>query len=128
MGKSPTRALLTVVLVALSLIGCAAPMGGGAATHWKEDPGATVAPELARFNTLLADLAERMKPGLVHVRVRRAAKEGAKEEPGDERGCERHIEHDHAKIQCRSLPTMMVAIEDTAAQPGGHQDHHEDQA
>jgi len=85
MGKSPTRALLAVVLVALSLIGCAAPMGGGAATHWKEDPGATVAPELARFNVLLADLAERMKPGLVHVRVRRAAKEGAKEEPGDER-------------------------------------------
>ena len=85
MGRSPTRALLAVVLVALSSIGCAAPMGGAAATHWKEDAGATVAPELARFNALLADLAERMKPGLVHVRVRRAAKEGAKEEPGDER-------------------------------------------
>ncbi|MBI2161822.1 MAG: trypsin-like peptidase domain-containing protein [Candidatus Rokubacteria bacterium] len=85
MGTSPMRALLAVVLVALSLIGCAAPTGGGAVTPWKEDPGATVAPELARFNTLLADLAERMKPGLVHVRVRRAAKEGAQEEPGDER-------------------------------------------
>ncbi len=84
MGTSPTRALLAVVLVALSLVGCAAPMGGVAATHWREDPGATVAPELARFNALLADLAERMKPGLVHVRVRREAKESAKEEPGDE--------------------------------------------
>src|SRR3990172_5887978 len=85
MGKSPTRALLAVVLVALSLLGCAAPTGGGVVTHWKEDPGATVAPELARFNSLLADLAERMKPGLVHVRVRRAATEGAKDEPADER-------------------------------------------
>src|SRR3989337_2007919 len=85
MGMSPMYSFLAVVLVALSLLGCAAPMGGGAATHWKEDPGATVAPELARFNSLLADLAERMKPGLVHVRVRRAAKEGAKDEPADER-------------------------------------------
>ena len=85
MGMSPRRALLAVVLVAaLSLLGCAAPTGG-AATHWREDPGATVAPEVARFSTLLAGLAERMKPGLVHVRVRREAKEGAKEEPGDER-------------------------------------------
>ncbi|MEK7715285.1 MAG: trypsin-like peptidase domain-containing protein [candidate division NC10 bacterium] len=85
MGMSPMYSLLAVVLVALSLLGCAAPMGGGTATHWKEDPGATVAPELARFNSLLADLAERMKPGLVHVRVRRASTEGAKDEPDDER-------------------------------------------
>ncbi|MBI3636849.1 MAG: trypsin-like peptidase domain-containing protein [Candidatus Rokubacteria bacterium] len=32
-----------------------------------------VAPELARFNDLLAGLAESLKPGLVHVRVQRAA-------------------------------------------------------
>src|SRR5574341_2689786 len=85
MGTLRTPGLLAVVLVALSLIGCAAQPGGGTATHWKEDPGATVAPELARFNVLLADLAERMKPGLVHVRVRRAASAEAQEEPGDER-------------------------------------------
>jgi serine protease Do len=30
-------------------------------------------PELARFNELLADLADRLKPALVHVRVRREA-------------------------------------------------------
>ncbi|OLB95660.1 MAG: hypothetical protein AUH30_14610 [Candidatus Rokubacteria bacterium 13_1_40CM_68_15] len=30
-------------------------------------------PELARFNDLLADLAERLKPAIVHVRVRREA-------------------------------------------------------
>src|SRR5574341_1850273 len=85
MGTLRTPGLLAVVLVALSLIGCAAQPGGGTATHWKEDPGTTVAPELARFNVLLADLAERMKPGLVHVRVRRAASAEAQEEPGDER-------------------------------------------
>src|SRR5574341_275774 len=85
MGTLRTPGLLAVVLVALSLIGCAAQPGGGTATHWKEDPGATIAPELARFNVLLADLAERMKPGLVHVRVRRAASAEAQEEPGDER-------------------------------------------
>jgi len=33
----------------------------------------TAPPELARFNDLLADLAERLKPAIVHVRVRREA-------------------------------------------------------
>jgi serine protease Do len=31
----------------------------------------SIAPELARFNELLADLADRLKPALVHVQVRR---------------------------------------------------------
>ena len=31
------------------------------------------APELARFNDLLASLADQIKPGLVHVRVRRGS-------------------------------------------------------
>jgi serine protease Do len=39
---------------------------------WTEAPGATPAPELARFNQLLAGLAERALPALVYVRVRRA--------------------------------------------------------
>jgi serine protease Do len=42
---------------------------------------ATVAPELARFNELLADLADRMKPALVHVSVRRET--AASQEPPD---------------------------------------------
>ena len=43
-------------------------------------------PELARFNLLLADLAERLKPALVHIRVRRAnAPKEEEAEPGDPR-------------------------------------------
>ncbi len=46
---------------------------------------AAVPPELARFNQLLADLAERLKPALVHIRVRRAnaPREEEQESPGD---------------------------------------------
>ena len=42
------------------------------------------APELTRFNDLLADLADRLKPALVHVRVRRGGS-GAKDDdaPGE---------------------------------------------
>jgi serine protease Do len=56
------------VLGALLLAGCAAAPA--------VDPGSLahpMAPELARFNELLASLAERLRPALVHVRVRRDA-------------------------------------------------------
>jgi serine protease Do len=62
-----------VALVALvaAIAGCLiAPSAGGA------DPStapAAAPPELARFNDLLANLADRLKPALVHVRVRREA-------------------------------------------------------
>src|SRR6059036_200351 len=49
---------------------------------------ASHAPELARINDLLADLAERLQPGLVYVRVQRATPprdEPAREEPGEPR-------------------------------------------
>jgi serine protease Do len=42
-------------------------------TPTKVAPAPAVAPELARFNDLLAGLAESLKPAIVHVRVRRAA-------------------------------------------------------
>ena len=45
---------------------------------------AAVAPELARFNDLLAGLAESVKPPIVHVRVRRAAVTKDKDEPEGE--------------------------------------------
>lgn len=38
---------------------------------WREGTGAGVAPELFRLNDLLAQLAERLKPALVQIRVRR---------------------------------------------------------
>jgi serine protease Do len=82
----PAR-LVTLVLVA-ALIGSAAPLGAqtGPAAHASTAPAA-VPPELAKFNQLLADLAERLKPALVHIRVRRAnaPKEEEQQEPGDPR-------------------------------------------
>jgi serine protease Do len=67
--------LLAVILVAGLLGGCAT------APTRVEPPAAGLAPELARFNELLAGLAERLKPALVHVRVRREA--AAREESPD---------------------------------------------
>ncbi|MGH7310800.1 MAG: S1C family serine protease [Candidatus Rokuibacteriota bacterium] len=72
--RSSLRRSLVTLLAASLLAGCAGSLGAGSASP------ASVAPELARFNDLLAGLAERLKPALVHVRVRR---EGTKEEPKD---------------------------------------------
>jgi serine protease Do len=69
--------LLVAVLVTGLLAGCAATTPGGG----PEPPRAEVAPELARVNELLADLADRLKPALVHVRTQREA--AAREEPGE---------------------------------------------
>jgi serine protease Do len=72
------RALRLVpgVVLAATILLPAAPAGAREVKYWREDATST-APELARFNTLLADLAEQLKPALVQVRVRRA--------PGKER-------------------------------------------
>ena len=58
-----------IVLVALSLLIGASPLGAADAPT---KPAPVAAPELARFNDLLAGLAESLKPAIVHVRVRRA--------------------------------------------------------
>jgi serine protease Do len=84
MTRSRPTTFLALLLVAAMAAGCAAT--DGKTVSWKESRGAAVAPEIVRFNTALADLAERMKPGLVHVRVRRGAvSEEAREEPGEQR-------------------------------------------
>jgi serine protease Do len=83
--------LLTVVIA--SVLGAAAPSlasdPGGISFTWEESPTAlTAPPELVRFNELLADLADRLKPALVHVRVRRPAVAKEKEtedDPGEPR-------------------------------------------
>ena len=80
-------ARLVVLGLVAALTGTAAPLS--AQTANPAVPGSTapaaVAPELAKFNQLLADLAERLKPALVHVRVRRANVPKEEQEPGDPR-------------------------------------------
>src|SRR5213079_1360933 len=71
MMSRPIAIAVLVLVVALSL-GCAGPT--------------RAAPELARVNALLADLAEHLRPALVHVRVLRAVEgEAAREEPDEPR-------------------------------------------
>jgi serine protease Do len=63
--------VLALVIALLAPVGV--PLGAEEATYWREDATITPAPELSRFNTLLADLAEQLKPALVHIRARRPA-------------------------------------------------------
>src|SRR2546428_2834684 len=73
-------ALLLVVVLSL---GCGGLTGaGGRGALASSDAGTP--PELQRINTLLADLAARLKPGLVHVAVRRTAGGETRREEGDE--------------------------------------------
>jgi serine protease Do len=89
--SAAARTTPTLILLACLLAACAGPTGAGTpagatatgqpAALWTEAPALAAAPELARFNTLLADLAERLRPALVHVRVdRKEAARGEKQE------------------------------------------------
>jgi len=78
--------LVPIVLVLVAVV--AAPAGVPAAEearYWREDTAISPAPELVRFNTLLADLAEQLKPALVHIRSRRAATSKDKDDEGEPR-------------------------------------------
>ena len=77
----PCTLLVLVTVIALAS-GCAGPSTGGGLKPWRESADASAAPELARINDLLADLAARLQPGLVYVRVQRTT--AAKEEPSRE--------------------------------------------
>jgi serine protease Do len=81
------RPVLVGLALLVVLLATAAPLPAAEeATYWREDTAVTPAPELSRFNQLLADLAEQLKPALVHVRVRRAAgREGDDDNPGEPR-------------------------------------------
>src|SRR5947207_10655945 len=73
-------ALLLVVVLSL---GCGGPSGvGGRGALASSDAGTP--PELQRINTLLADLAARLKPGLVNVAVRRTEGGETRREEEDE--------------------------------------------
>ncbi len=64
-------AVLLLVVSVSWLVGCAGTVPSQTQL-WQESTGAKVAPpELARLNDLLVQLADRLKPALVQVRVRR---------------------------------------------------------
>src|SRR5499433_2255438 len=65
-----SRVVVAVLALAGILIGGAGPV---LPDDVPADKPLAAPPELARFNDLLADLAERLKPAIVHVRVRREA-------------------------------------------------------
>src|SRR2546430_16883199 len=82
MAMSRPIAVVALMLAVASSFGCAGRTGAdGRGALWRKASPTGAAPELQRVNTLLADLAERLRPGLVHVRVRRAA---GSEAPGEE--------------------------------------------
>jgi serine protease Do len=66
------RALLVLMAFVLLATGCSGPSAATGSKPWRESGETVVPPELGRINDLLADLAERLKPGLVYVRVQRA--------------------------------------------------------
>jgi serine protease Do len=68
-----------VIVAALGLAGCASAVPPSN-PFWQEGTGAAIPPEIARLNDFLSQLAERLKPGLVQVRVRRAQREMLPEE------------------------------------------------
>ena len=61
-----------VALLAVTLILTSAGAGWAADPLWKDSVGAAPPPEIARLNNFLNELAERLKPALVQIRVKRA--------------------------------------------------------
>jgi len=86
MSRSRWHRRLLPLIVAVALLAPAIPAPAAAETkYWREDVAVVPAPELSRFNELLADLADRLKPALVHVRVRRTPDEDRDDGPGEPR-------------------------------------------
>jgi len=65
------RRVLLVFVGAVLILLPAGP-SGAAEPLWTESPGLAAPPELARLNNVMNELAERLKPALVQVRVKRA--------------------------------------------------------
>ena len=65
--------IVGMALVMLVAAVAAAPAWAAEEPLWRESPGAAPPPDIARLNDFMNGLAERLKPSLVQVRVRRAA-------------------------------------------------------
>ena len=64
--------LVGLVLLAAVLIATSVGSAWAADALWKDSAGATPPPEIARLNNFLNELAERLKPALVQIKVKRA--------------------------------------------------------
>ena len=80
MSRSRRSLLVPLMLLVPLLSPDLAASAAGDTKYWREDNAVTPAPELTRFNQLLADLADQLKPALVHVRVRRAPSKDREDE------------------------------------------------
>ncbi|MGH7360855.1 MAG: S1C family serine protease [Candidatus Methylomirabilales bacterium] len=82
-----SRGIMLFTFLVLTLAGCAASVPAGGRL-WQEGAIGAVPAEIARLNDQLGQLAERLKPGLVQVRVQRAqppAGEGEEPVPDEPR-------------------------------------------
>jgi serine protease Do len=61
-----------VVVAALAVASWLGP-AQGSERYWRDSADSRVPPEISRINDFMHDLAERLKPALVQIRVRRAA-------------------------------------------------------
>ncbi len=78
-------ALSLALVLSLVMTQAAAPPARAAEPLWQESQGASAPPDIARLNDFMHGLAERLKPSLVQVRVRRVAEpqpEGQEQQPG----------------------------------------------
>jgi len=85
MSASPRRAVFVLVFLVSFASACSGPSTAAGPRPWRESSDTAVAPEIVRINDLLADLSERLKPGLVYIRVQRGTPprdEPARDEPG----------------------------------------------
>jgi len=80
MSGSPIRALVVLLAFVMLASGCSGLSTAAGPKPWRESSDTPVPPELGRVATQLADLAERLKPGLVYVQVQRVAA-SPKDEP-----------------------------------------------
>src|SRR5262245_9745429 len=67
------RGVVVLALAVWAVTSLGVPAAHGAEPLWLESQGATMPPEIARLNDFMHNLAERLKPALVQVRVRRPA-------------------------------------------------------
>jgi serine protease Do len=86
MSASSGRVVLVLVVLAAFASGCTGPSTAAGPKLWRESSDTAVPPDLARVATQLADLTERLKPGLVYVRVQQRATAPKDEPPRDEPG------------------------------------------